>query len=375
MSADSSQKTEQPTPKRLRDARQKGQVARSQELVTTASLFAIVGYLWFGWPAIYARLLVFFESVAAHASQDPDHRMTAALYEAGWSFMVLLLPILGITILAGTLGNFIQVGGLMSFEAVKPKGERINPGAGLRRIFSRRHAVDMLKTVLKIWVLVLILYGVIRDAIGPYVNSLPCGLPCQSSLTEQALGQLLAFSALTFIVVAVVDFTYQRQAHTRSLMMTRQEVKREFKEMEGDPLLKSKRRQLAQELAMEDRGQAARKATAIIVNPTHLAVAIFYSAEKAPVPVVTTKGRNREASHMIASAEEAGVPIFRNVSLARRLYADVEIAQPIPEELFDAVAEVLAWVASNREVLYSGRLPHGVIDMEDLQRKREKDSS
>lgn len=375
MSLDSGQKTEQPTPKRLRDARQKGQVARSQELVTTVSLFAIVAYLWLEWPAIYARFLLLFDSMAAHAARYPDHRTTAALYEAGWSFMVLLLPILGITVLSGTLANFVQVGGLVSFEAVRPKAERINPGLGLRRIFSRRHAADLLKAILKIWVLVLILYGVIRDAIGPFVNSLPCGLNCQTSLTTLALGRALAFSAIAFIAVAVADFVYQRRAHIRSLMMTRLQVKREFREMEGDPLLRSRRRQLAQELAMEDRGHAARKATAIIVNPTHLAVAIFYSAEKAPVPIVTAKGRNREAHHMIAAAEEAGVPIFRNVTLARRLYADVDLAQPIPEVLFDAVAEVLAWVESNREVLYSGRLSHGVIDMEDLQRNRERDSS
>src|SRR5690606_8262699 len=115
----------------------------------------------------------------------------------------------------------------------------------------------------------------------------------------------------------------------------------EFKEMEGDPLIKGKRRQLAQEMAMEDRGQAAQKATAIVVNPTHLAVAIYYSVERAPVPTVTAKGRNQEAHLMVGLAEEAGVPIFRNVTLARALYADAELMQPIPEEYFDVLIGLL----------------------------------
>jgi len=375
MSASSSQKTEQPTPKRLEDAREKGQVARSQELVTTVSLLAVMAYLWFGWSFIETRLAGLFDSIAAHARAYPDHGTTLALYETGLSFALIIAPVLGIVILAGTIANFIQVGGLFSADVVKPKGERINPGSGLKRIFSRRHAVELLKTVVKIIVLAIILFGVIRDAIGPYVNSLPCSPGCQTALTTLVLGQLIAYAAICFFVVAVADVAFQRRAHNRSLMMTREEVKREYKEMEGDPLLKSKRQQLAQELAMEDRVRAAGRATAVIVNPTHLAVSIFYSAEKVPVPIVTGKGRNRAAYQMIGAAEKAGVPVFRNTTLARRLFADVEISQPIPEELFDAVAEVLAWVASNQEVLYSGRLPHGVIDMEDLRRKKEGDSS
>lgn len=369
------EKTEQPTPKRLRDARLKGQVARSQEMVTTISLLAIIVCIWFSWSAMYTRLIMLFDRVATYAADDFDHHLPAALYEGAWGFAMLLLPILATVILAGIFANFIQVGALVSAEAVKPKGERINPGAGARRIFSRKQAVELLKTSLKIVVLTALLYLVIRNAISPYLNSLACGLRCQTAITVVAVRQILVYTALAFCAVAVADFAYQRKAHLKSLMMTRDEVKREFKEMEGDPLIKGKRRQLAQEMAMEDRGQAAQRATAIIVNPTHLAVAIYYSLEKAPVPTVTAKGRNQEAHLMMGLAEEAGVPIFRNVTLARALYADAELMQPIPEEMFDAVAEVLAWVADNKDKLYSGRLPHGVIDMDDLRRKRDQDSS
>src|SRR5690606_27612832 len=145
----SGEKTEQPTPKRLRDARLKGQVARSQEMVTTISLLATIAYCWLSWPAIYARLLLLFDRVALHAADDFDHHSTTALHEAGWSLALLLLPIIGTTIVAGIFANFIQFGALISAEAIKPKAERINPGAGAQRIFSRKQVVELLKTMLK----------------------------------------------------------------------------------------------------------------------------------------------------------------------------------------------------------------------------------
>lgn len=369
------EKTEQPTPKRLRDARLKGQVARSQEMVTTISLLAIIGYVWLNWSAIYARLILNFDHAAAYAAQDFSQYAIAATYDMMWGASLLLLPVIGITIVAGLAANFIQVGALVSVDAIKPKSERLNPGTGAKRIFSSKQIIELLKTTLKICVLALLLYIVIRGAISPYVNSLNCGLSCLSSITVMALNQTLFYAAICFIVVALADFAYQQRAHTKSLMMTRDEIKREHKEMEGNPLIKRKRRQFAQELALEDRGDAARKATAVVVNPTHLAVAIYYSAERAPVPLVTAKGRNREAHTMIRLAEEAGVPIFRNINLARTLYADAELFQPIPDEMFDAVAEVLAWVATHKDSLYSGKLEHGVIEMDDLRQIKEKDSS
>jgi type III secretion protein U len=172
------------------------------------------------------------------------------------------------------------------------------------------------------------------------------------------------FAALAFVIVALADLAYQRHAHTKSLMMTKEEVKREYKESEGDPLIKGKRRQLAQELAMSDSGHAARKGTAVVVNPTHFAVVLSYRPDELPLPIVTAKGRNIQAHFLRCQAEEAGVPVFRNVALARALFATAEIEHPIPDELFDAVAEVLAWVAKNKHLLYNGPLDHGVIDMD-----------
>lgn len=368
----SGEKTELPTPKKERDARQKGQVAKSQEVVTTVSLLAVIAYVWASWGYTNGRLIGLFDNVAALATGDLRVGAVIGVYGAFWDAVVIMAPILGVALLAGMAANYLQIGALFTFETIMPKGEKISPAAGFKRIFSMKQVVELLKSIVKIVVLSGLLYFIIRNSIGPYVNSLDCGMPCITDITVAAMGQTLIYSAIAFIVVAVADFAYQKRSHTKSLMMTKEEVKREYKESEGDPHIKGKRKQLAQELAMSDGGTAARKGTAVVVNPTHFAVVIDYSPEKAPLPVVTAKGRNMNAHYLRAQAEDAGVPVFRNVPLARALYADAKLHEPIPDELFDAVAEVLAWVARNKEALYAGRLGHGVIDMDASDHLAEK---
>jgi type III secretion protein U len=275
-----------------------------------------------------------------------------------------LIPIIGVTIFAGIAANYLQVGSLFAFESISPSLEKISPGAGFKRIFSMKQIVETLKSIVKIVFLSVLLYYVVRDAIGNYIYSLACGMPCLVNITSSVLFQTVMYSALAFIIVALADFAYQKHSHTKSLMMTKDEIKREYKESEGDPHIKGHRRQLAQELAMSDSGAAARKGTAVVVNPTHFAVVISYRPEQAPLPIVTAKGRNLQAHYLRTQAEEAGVPVFRNVGLARSLFADVEIDAFIPDELFDAVAEVLTWVDRHKDLLYGGRLNHGVIDMD-----------
>lgn len=363
------EKTELPTPKKERDARQKGQVARSQEVVTTASLLAVIAYIWMSWGDTNARFIGMFDQVAALALADFETAGIAGIYRIFWDAVVIMLPILGVVVVTGIAANYFQFGSLFTFHTIMPKGEKISPASGFKRIFSMKQVVELLKSVLKIAVLSGLLYFIIRDAISPYVNSLECGLRCILDVTVLSLGRMLVYAAIAFVVVAAADFAYQRRSHTKSLMMTKEEVKREYKESEGDPHIKGKRRQLAQELAMSDAGAATRKATALVVNPVHLAVAIDYAPERMPLPVVVAKGRNMQAYHLRREAEEAGVPVFRNVGLARALYADAALHEPIPDELFEAVAEVLAWIGRNRGGLYKGRVSHGAIDM-DAQEHR-----
>lgn len=363
MAGSSGEKTELPTPKKERDAREKGQVAKSQDAVMTISLFSVIAYIWGTWDATNARFIGMFDQVATLAKADFSTNVLNAVTVIAVEICWVMLPILGVAILTGVAANYFQIGALFSFDSITPKGERISPAAGFKRIVSMKSLVELLKTMAKIVVLTVLLYFVIRDAIAPYTNSLECGLACMGTITVSSLGLTLTYSGLAFIVVALIDFVYQRRTHTKSLMMTKDEVKREYKESEGDPHIKGKRRQLAQEFAMGDGGVAARKGTAVVVNPTHFAVVIDYSPDRMPLPIVTAKGRNLHAHYLRGQAEEAGVPIFHNVPLARALYADAELYEPIPDELFDAVAEVLAWVQKNRHLLYQGRLDHGIIDM------------
>ncbi|MDC9823002.1 type III secretion system export apparatus subunit SctU [Devosia sp. ZB163] len=363
MAGSSGEKTELPTPKKERDAREKGQVAKSQDAVMTISLFSVIAYIWATWDATNARFVGMFDQMTTLAGVDFKTNVLNAVTVVGIEISWVMLPILGVAVLTGVAANYFQIGALFSFDSITPKGERISPASGFKRIFSMKSLVELLKTIAKILVLTALLYFVIRDSIAPYSNSLECGLVCMGSITVSALGLTLVYSGLAFIVVGLIDFVYQRHTHTKSLMMTKDEVKREYKESEGDPHIKGKRRQLAQEFAMGDGGVAARKGTAVVVNPTHFAVVIEYSPDRMPLPIVTAKGRNLHAHYLRGEAEEAGVPIFHNVPLARALYADAELYEPIPDALFDAVAEVLAWVQKNRHLLYKGRLDHGVIDM------------
>lgn len=375
MSGESGEKTELPTPKKERDARQKGQVARSQEVVTTASLFAVIVYIWATWDYTFTKLVGIFDQVAVLVYGNLRTNTQVALDIVYGDSVAILAPILIVTILAGIAANYFQFGSIFAFEAIMPKLEKLNPASGFKRIFSMKQIVETLKSILKIAFLSVLLYFVVREAIVNYIGSLACGMPCLINVTSAMLFKTLMYSGLAFVIVALADFAYQRHSHTKTLMMTKEEVKREYKESEGDPHIKGKRKQLAHELATGAGGQAARKGTAVVVNPTHFAVVIDYRPDVTPLPVVTAKGRNLQAHFLRTEAEEAGVPVFRNVKLARSLYAEVEINEYIPDDLFDAVAEVLTWVSRNQDLLYRGRLSHGVVDMDagDHRASMEKD--
>jgi type III secretion protein U len=360
----SGEKTEPPSPKKIRDARAKGQVARSQEVVTTFSLGAVVAYIWATWNLTLGSLARMIDEITKLTDGDfrvNAYKAIALTFREGSS---ILLPVLGVAILAAVAANYIQVGTVFAMESITPKLEKISPASGFKRIFSMKQLVEILKSSLKIVFLSILLYFVIRDVIGPFIVSLPCGLPCISNVAGWGIQQILMYSALAFLIVAGFDFMYQRHSYTKSLMMSKEEVKREYKESEGDPHIKGHRKQLAHELIMSDSGGQARKGSAVVVNPTHLAVVLSYDPEKAPLPVVTAKGRANQANLIRTEAERAGVPIFRNVPLAQALFATVAVDEFVPEEMFDAIAEILAWVDKNRHLLYHSALQHGVIDME-----------
>jgi type III secretion protein U len=338
------EKTEQSTPKRLRDARQKGQVARSKEIAGTLGLAILFAYVLVRSDALQQSFIELI-LVTANAAALP---FDLALSQVGDATLKLLMeavvPIIAIAVLAAILGNVVQVGVLFAGEAVKPSLNKLNPASALKKIVSPKNLLDFGKNILKVTLLGLIIFIVVRDGIGDLVAAGPCGLPCSLPVFTHLVTHIIIFSMAIFIVAAAVDYALERWQYIKGLMMTKDEVKREYKEMEGDPHIKGRRRQLQRELLTSDTVQATRRASAVVTNPTHLAVALRYDRDEAPLPVVLAKGENLVARQILDVAEKHEVPVMQNVDLARALYDRAEIDQLIPADLIEPVAEVLRWV-------------------------------
>jgi type III secretion protein U len=344
-----SDKTEPPTPKKLRDARKKGQVAHSKEVVTAALTIALFGYFWAAWGGFVQRMqeiLVFPPQFYRMAFRDA----IAYSFDIGLQMVTaILIPVLVITLVVGILANMVMVGVLFAFEGIKPSLDKINPASGIKKIFGMKNLIENLKSIVKTVFLVVLLYLLIRDAVGPLVRAPVCGIACLESVLGDLMRTLVTWVSLAFFVLAAADYGWQKFKFTKDLKMSKDEVKREYKESEGDPHIKSKRKQLAHELIMSDQHGAVKKASVVVTNPTHLAVALLYDKDKTPLPMVVAKGENLNAEQIIKIAQEAGVPIMRNVDLAHALYEQVEVDRYIPSELIEPVAEVLRWVRSLKE--------------------------
>ncbi|KZL28447.1 type III secretion system export apparatus subunit SctU [Pseudovibrio sp. WM33] len=361
----SGEKTELPTPKRERESREKGQVAKSTEVTTTISLFAVIAYLWFAWDRNFSKLVGLMDDMASLAARrDFSSSAGEGVFGVFSTFMDIVLPLIGVAIAAGIFGNFVQFGFLWAVDSIMPKLSKISPGEGFKRIFSMKQVVQVLKSILKIALLSTMLYFTVKYAIGAYINSLSCGIPCIANISGAIMKLILGISFLAFVGVAILDFMFQKHTHIKSLKMTKDEVKREHKESEGSPEIKGQRKRISQEILMSDNLENTRKASAVVVNPTHYAVAISYRPDEVAVPLVVAKGLDLTALKMRTEAEAAGVPIFANVKLARMLHAEVEIEELVPQDMFAAVAEILVWIDKNKNILYNGPLERGVIDLE-----------
>lgn len=340
----SGEKTEPPSQKKLRDARQKGDVAHSKDFTQTLLILALFGYMLGNGGHIIeslGRLML----IPAGLTGLPfpialKTAMSAALDEA----VTLMLPFLLIVLGVGMFGEFLQVGVVFAFEKLKPSAKKLNAIDNLKNMFSKKNLVEFLKSAAKIAVLATLVASVVRDAL-PQLMSVPhTGLSGMQTGVSAMLRALIVNMAVAYVVIALADFAWQRMQYRKQLMMSKEEVKQEYKEMEGDPHIKSKRKHLQQEMAMQSAVGHARKATVLITNPTHLAVALYYEPDETPLPVVLAKGEGPLAEQMMQAAREAGVPVMRNIDLAHALMADAQPDQYIPSELIEPVAEVLRLV-------------------------------
>ncbi|MFN6998126.1 MAG: EscU/YscU/HrcU family type III secretion system export apparatus switch protein, partial [Aquincola tertiaricarbonis] len=274
-------------------------------------------------------------SLAAQALQ-------ALLVLSAW----LLLPVGAV----GLLTEFLQAGPVFALDKVKPKMENMNPVEGVKRMFTMDNLIEVAKAVGKTVLLLGVGWLVLRSLL-PQIALLP--LSTRPMLVGTALWEvarpMLLWTLLLFTLVGVLDAAYQRWSFTKKMRMSRRDIRQEGKDNEGDPMIKAQRRQAHEEWSQRNAAQAARQAHVLVVNPTHVAIAIDYDREQCPVPTLSAKGEDEAARAMREAAEEAGVPILRNVGLARDLLARGEVGELVPSDLFDVIAEVILWARAERE--------------------------
>lgn len=340
------EKTEAPTPRRREEARRKGQVARSVDLNSAVVLLAGFIALYMAFPYIIGEMKAFTQHYLIGLTRQD---MTIALAQAMFLDAVALgvrvmLPIVGVTAVAGLTVAFIQVGFVFSGEPLAVKLERIDPVEGFKRIFSKRAMVEFLKSILKMIVIGYIVYSVSLK----YVLIFPQFIDMEAIQIVRTLLYIVFEMAMkvgvALLVLGLADFLYQRWEYEQSLKMTKQEVKDEYKQLEGDPQIRARQRQKQREISMRRMMAEVPKADVVITNPTHFAIALKYEAEKMSAPVVVAKGQDFMALRIKEIALANKVEVVENPELARTLYYVTDIGDVIPEDLYQAVAEVLAFV-------------------------------
>lgn len=340
------EKTEPATPKKRQEARQKGQVAKSMDLPAAFILFFsfLSFYMLGGFMKEHMLSLfqsIFYDYLLMKISVDNAMQFfQSLLYEA----MLILGPIFLLTMLIAVLSNYLQIGFLLSGDPLKMKFSKINPLEGVKRLFSLRAVVDFLKSMLKMTIIGVVVYMTLMSEKEDIL--MLAQLPLQEVLrfTSSLTLQLGLKIGIILVIMAIFDYIYQKYEHEKSLKMSKQDIKDEYKKTEGDPMIKGKIREKQRKMALQRMMADVPKADVIITNPTHFAVALQYDSSKMQAPTVIAKGTDYVAFKIKQVAKEHGVIMMENKPLARALYAQVEIGESIPADMFQAVAEVLAYV-------------------------------
>ena len=338
------EKTEEPTAKKRADARKKGQVGRSQELNTAFVLLVGFFTLKLLWDSIYLSIASYTTYVFTNLNQSVD---TENIIHIFIGILVVLaktaFPIMFAIMLIGLAINFFQVGLNFNTESIEFKLDKLNPINGFGRIFSKRSLVELAKSFFKILVIGFFLYRFIHEQILAMPQFMFFDLTTSLALVAEIIFQMAFIVIGVIMIMALMDYGYQKWQTTQDLKMTKQEVKDEMKQSEGDPQIKGKIRQKQRQMAMARMMKEVPKADVIVTNPTHYAIALSYQ-QGMSAPLVVAKGQDLVAQRIKEIAREARVPIIENKPLARAIYAAVQIGDAIPQELYQAVAEVLAYV-------------------------------
>jgi flagellar biosynthetic protein FlhB len=343
----SGEKTEQPTPKKIKDARKKGQVFKSKDIVQALLFLTAAAVVTMGGSAYVSELSglmkEFFQPDVMIGTM-PQNAMLARTGYAWSKVLILMAPLLGALVIVSVAGNFIQVKSLFAPEVIKPKFEKLNPISGFKNIFfSPNTYLELAKNLIKFIVVLWVLYLAIKGSLRDIIPTAGMRLDQTASLAGRLMNSMMFKVGAVFAVLGAADFMIQKKLFMKKMKMSKEEVKQEYKEQEGDPHIKHMRKHLMHQLMHGSVAQNVPKATAVVANPTHLAVAIRYEEASMQAPRITAKGQDSMALKIIEIAKEHKVPVIRNIGLAHVLI-DLEIGHEIPEDLYEAVAEVLNFV-------------------------------
>lgn len=344
-----SEKTEQPTPQRIRKAREEGQVAHSKDFTQTALIMALFGYTLGNAEALVRELTEMMLLPVGVLGMDFDAAVNAVATQLMRRAIEMLAPFLGIVIGIGLLVEFTQTGMLISWKALAPSGKKLDVAQNVKNMFSAKSLFEFLKSNIKIVLLSVVVYVVLRNSLPALIKLPGGGLTAVGVATGILLKNMILWVCLGYFVLAMVDLVWQRLQYIKQLMMTKEEVMKEFKEAEGDPHIKHKRKELHKEMLEHGVEDSVKRSAAVVTNPTHYAVAIAYDKETTPLPVVVAKGEGTHAFRIVAIAREHGIPVLQDIPLARALTAHAEINQYIPSDLIEPVAHVLRLVREMKE--------------------------
>lgn len=341
-----SEKTEKPTPKKVRDARKKGQVAKSKEIPSLATMLATMMWLLIDHSRIMGKLEALF-TLPTHLLNLPFNKAAEVALEQTFTLIFeILAPFLMAIAVVGVIANIGQFGPLFAPEALKIDLNKLNPASGAKRIFSVKNVVEFVISLLKILILglmvTLVLRFHLRDILLLPYNPIQALLP----VAGQLFLLLCLFVISPLILIAMLDLLYQRYNHEKELKMSKDEVKREYKDSEGNPEIKGKRKEFHRELQANTMPKQLKKTSVVVANPTHLVVGLWYDDEDCKIPAVSLKYRGVQAKKLRKLAEQQGIPVLENIPLARTLHAEAELYESIPSHLFEPVAEVIRWMKS-----------------------------
>lgn len=350
--ANGAEKTEQPTQKKLDDARKEGQVAKSQEIATAFSLLALFVIIRVIYPFLGTNFQTLFERVynnipnvaRTYDGMLPIAYIRSILSNAILTMFLMSAPFFIVAFIIAFLSDLVQVGFKPTSKPLQPKLSKLNPISGMKKIFSARKLFDLLKSILKLAVMAVVIYSFFTGRTESLFLLYDIPLKQAIGLMGSLIIDLGLRIAAAYMIIAFIDLIYQRRKFNKDMMMTKKEVKDEYKNSEGDPQVKGAQKRRMMEASRRRMMQQLPQADVVITNPTHYAVAIKYDAEESDAPVVVAKGADYLAQKIKEIAKDNKVEIVENKPLARMLYANVEVGEMVPPELYKAVAEVLAYV-------------------------------